>query len=85
MEELKRIVLNTQETEEDQVTSLSLRPGKLSDFVGQKELVANVRVAIEAAHQRKEPLEHMLFSGAIPHNQAVRPVAAARWWHHRQR
>ena len=63
MEELKRIVLNTQETEEDRVTSLSLRPEKLADFIGQKELVANIRVAMEAAQQRKEPLEHMLFSG----------------------
>jgi Holliday junction DNA helicase RuvB len=63
MEELKRIVLNTQETEEDRVTSLSLRPEKLTDFIGQKELVANVRLAIEAAALRKEPLEHMLFSG----------------------
>jgi Holliday junction DNA helicase RuvB len=63
MEELKRIVLNAQETEEDQVTSLSLRPEKLSDFIGQKELVANIKVAIDAAQQRKEPLEHMLFSG----------------------
>lgn len=63
MEELKRIVLNTQETEEDRVTGLSLRPEKLSDFIGQKELVANIRVAIEAAALRKEPLEHMLFSG----------------------
>ncbi len=63
MEELKRIVLNTQETEEDRVTGLSLRPEKLSDFIGQQELVANIRVAIEAAELRKEPLEHMLFSG----------------------
>jgi len=63
MEELKRVALNTQETEEDRVTSLSLRPEKLADFIGQKELVANVKVAIEAARQRKEPLEHMLFSG----------------------
>jgi len=63
MEELKRVVLNTQETEEDRVTSLSLRPEKLADFIGQKELVANIKVAMEAAQQRKEPLEHMLFSG----------------------
>ncbi len=63
MEELKRVNLNAQETEEDQVTSLSLRPDKLVDFVGQKELVANIRLAIDAASQRKEPLEHMLFSG----------------------
>ncbi|MEI8011780.1 MAG: Holliday junction branch migration DNA helicase RuvB [Candidatus Omnitrophota bacterium] len=63
MEELKRVALNTQETEEDRVTSLSLRPDKLEDFVGQKELVANIRVAVDAARQRGEPLEHMLFSG----------------------
>ncbi len=63
MEELKRVALNAQETEEDRVTGLSLRPEKLTDFVGQKELLSNIRIAIEAAHQRAEPLEHMLFSG----------------------
>jgi Holliday junction DNA helicase RuvB len=63
MEELKQVILNTQETEEDRVTSLSLRPERLSDFVGQKDLVANIRIAVEAAEQRGEPLEHMLFSG----------------------
>jgi Holliday junction DNA helicase RuvB len=62
MEELKRIILN-QETEEDRVTSLSVRPERLKDFIGQKDLVANIRVAIDAAKQRGEPLEHMLFSG----------------------
>jgi Holliday junction DNA helicase RuvB len=61
-DEIKRIVLN-QETEEDQVVSLSLRPEKLTDFIGQRELVGNLKVALEAAQQRKEPLEHMLFSG----------------------
>ncbi len=61
-EERKRLVLN-QETEEDQVISLSLRPQRLDDFVGQHDLVENLRVSIQAAQQRKEPLEHMLFSG----------------------
>ncbi|MBF0485234.1 MAG: Holliday junction branch migration DNA helicase RuvB [Candidatus Omnitrophica bacterium] len=62
MDEVKRIVLN-QETDEDRVTSISLRPERLSDFIGQKDLVANIRVAVDAAKQRQEPLEHMLFSG----------------------
>ncbi len=61
-DDIKRIVFN-QETEEDQVVSLSLRPERLSDFVGQKELIANLNVALQATKQRKEPLEHMLFSG----------------------
>ncbi len=62
MEEIKRLVL-TQETQEDSVVSLSLRPSRFEDFVGQQELVAGLRVAVQAAQKRGEPLEHMLFSG----------------------
>jgi len=62
IEERKKLVLNN-ETEEDKVLSLSLRPASLSEFIGQKDLVENLRVAIAAAKQRGEPLEHMLFSG----------------------
>ena len=62
MEEIKRLVLN-QESEEDQVISLSLRPERLSDFVGQPELVQGLQVAISASKKRGEPLEHTLFSG----------------------
>lgn len=62
MEEIKRLVLN-QESEEDQVVSLSLRPERLVDFVGQPELVKGLQVAIAASQKRGEPLEHTLFSG----------------------
>lgn len=62
LEERKKLVLNN-ETEEDQVLSLSLRPLSLMEFVGQKDLVENLRIAIQAAKQRGEPIEHMLFSG----------------------
>ncbi|MBF0478582.1 MAG: Holliday junction branch migration DNA helicase RuvB [Candidatus Omnitrophica bacterium] len=61
-EERKRIVFN-QENEEDRVYSLSLRPSSLDEFVGQKDVVANLKVALEAAKHRNEPVEHMLFSG----------------------
>ncbi|MFH1857676.1 MAG: Holliday junction branch migration DNA helicase RuvB [Candidatus Omnitrophota bacterium] len=49
--------------EEDRILNLSLRPSRLSEFVGQKEVVENLKVALEAARRRKEPLEHLLFSG----------------------
>ena len=62
MEERKKLVLDN-ETEEDKVLSLSLRPTSLDEFVGQRDLVENLRVAIQAATQRSEPIEHMLFSG----------------------
>jgi Holliday junction DNA helicase RuvB len=52
-----------QETEEDVVLNLSLRPKKFTDFIGQKDVVDNLKVCITAAKQRTEPLEHVLFSG----------------------
>ncbi len=62
MEEHKRIIFSS-ESEEDKVYNLSLRPNKLTDFIGQKELVENLKVALQAAKERGEPLEHILFSG----------------------
>jgi Holliday junction DNA helicase RuvB len=40
-----------------------LRPVNFDDFIGQKDLVQNLRVSIQAAKQRNEPVEHVLFSG----------------------
>ncbi len=62
MEERRKLVFN-QESEEDKIVSLSLRPSRLAEFIGQKDLVENLKVALTAAKQRNEPLEHMLFSG----------------------
>jgi Holliday junction DNA helicase RuvB len=42
---------------------LSLRPGRLEDFTGQRKLVENLRVFVSAAKQRKEPLDHVLLTG----------------------
>lgn len=52
-----------QETEEDVVLNMSLRPRKLTEFVGQNEVVNNLKIALSAAKQRKEPAEHILLSG----------------------
>jgi len=63
MQERQNKVLINKETDEDIVLNISLRPSKLSEFVGQKEMVENFKVSLTAAKQRKEPLEHVLFSG----------------------
>jgi len=42
---------------------LSLRPSNFSDYIGQSEVVETLRIAIEAAQQRKEPIDHVLFHG----------------------
>jgi Holliday junction DNA helicase RuvB len=52
-----------QETEEDIVLNMSLRPKKFSEFIGQKDVVDNLKICLTAAKQRKEPLEHVLLSG----------------------
>ncbi|MCL2001216.1 MAG: AAA family ATPase, partial [Planctomycetes bacterium] len=40
-----------------------LRPKRFEDFPGQERVCGNLRVYIEAARKRKEPLDHILFSG----------------------
>ena len=57
------IVADIKESEEDVVLNISLRPKKFSEFVGHKDVVDNLKIAIQAAKQRKEPLEHVLLSG----------------------
>jgi len=56
-------LISSQETEEDTVVNLSLRPTTIEQFVGQKDVVDNLKVAIQAAKARGEPLEHILLSG----------------------
>ena len=40
-----------------------LRPGSLDEFVGQEALKKNLRIFVEAAKQRGEPLDHVLLAG----------------------
>jgi Holliday junction DNA helicase RuvB len=42
---------------------LSLRPLNFSDYIGQSEVVETLKIAIQAAQQRKEPIDHVLFHG----------------------
>jgi Holliday junction DNA helicase RuvB len=50
-------------TLEDEVYGATLRPRTFEDYVGQAQVVDNLRIAIDAATRRDEPLEHVLFSG----------------------
>ena len=42
---------------------VTLRPRQLSDYIGQERVKANLSIAIEAARQRQETLDHTLFYG----------------------
>jgi Holliday junction DNA helicase RuvB len=50
-------------TMEDEVIGASLRPRTFDEYVGQTTVVDNLKIAIDAARRRDEPLEHILFYG----------------------
>jgi Holliday junction DNA helicase RuvB len=56
-------IVGTDASLEDEVYGATLRPRSFEDYVGQEQLVDNLRIAIDAAARRGEPLEHVLFSG----------------------
>src|SRR6188768_3381600 len=53
----------TPATRPDDAPDSSLRPQLLSEFVGQAQACANLKVFIDAARGRKEALDHVLFVG----------------------
>lgn len=56
-------VIETNITEEDSKIEGSLRPQTLDDYIGQSKIKENLKVYIEAAKQRKDALDHVLFYG----------------------
>lgn len=56
-------ILSPQKIKDDQFLDLSLRPKKLSEFIGQEKLKKNLEIFIGAARKRNEVIEHILFCG----------------------
>ncbi|MDQ6931068.1 MAG: Holliday junction branch migration DNA helicase RuvB [Candidatus Eremiobacteraeota bacterium] len=56
-------VIDPQVSLEDEVYGASLRPRSFDEYVGQTNVVENLKIAIDAARKRDEPLEHILFYG----------------------
>ncbi|MBR5618605.1 MAG: AAA family ATPase, partial [Clostridia bacterium] len=50
-------------TSEDQDVELSLRPRRLSEYIGQEKVKENLKIYIEAAKKRGESLDHVLLYG----------------------
>ncbi|KJV69146.1 Holliday junction branch migration DNA helicase RuvB [Candidatus Neoehrlichia procyonis] len=55
-------MLKSHESEEDK-RNISLRPNLLEEFIGQSEIVSNLKVFIDAAYARKEQMDHILLYG----------------------
>lgn len=61
-EEISRII-SPEETNNESVFDWALRPKSLNDYIGQDSVKKNLRIFIEAAKNRGEPLEHVLIFG----------------------
>jgi len=59
----KQEVTTPEELQEDTQPELSLRPQRLTEFIGQEKVKEALSIAIQAATQRREPLDHLLFHG----------------------
>ncbi|MFH1188196.1 MAG: Holliday junction branch migration DNA helicase RuvB, partial [bacterium] len=59
----KNRIVSPKEMLEDQAVVLNLRPKSLAEFVGQDRIKENLRIFMEAAKRRKEPIEHVLLYG----------------------
>ena len=60
---MEKRMISTEFTEEDMPIETSLRPMALADYIGQEKVKKNLKVYIEAAKSRQEPLDHCLFYG----------------------
>ena len=60
---MERRTISTERLPEEEKLELSLRPKLLAEYIGQEELKNTLKVYIEAAKARKEPLDHVLLYG----------------------
>ena len=60
---MEKRIISTGLLEEDSRIESSLRPISLDEYIGQDKIKDNIKVYIEAAKQRKESLDHVLFYG----------------------
>jgi len=73
--------LSSSEQSEDQAFDRSLRPGRFDDFVGQGQIKDNLRIFVEAARRRGEPVDHTLFCGppGLGKTTLALILASERW------
>jgi Holliday junction DNA helicase RuvB len=56
-------ILNPQSSEEEETLDRSLRPSSFREYIGQHSIRESLRIAIQAAKQRGETIEHVLLYG----------------------
>jgi holliday junction DNA helicase RuvB len=62
-EHTRHPIMDATESIEDEIITVTLRPTRFERYVGQKDVVENLKISIEAAKRRAEPLDHILLQG----------------------
>lgn len=60
---MEESIVRNVEVEDDGILDNSIRPEVLDEYIGQKDVKENIKIFIEAAKIRKEPLDHVLLYG----------------------
>ena len=58
-----KVDLSPKKRNEDMSLDLALRPKGFEEYIGQEKIKKNLKILIEAAKKRNEPVEHLLFYG----------------------
>ena len=59
----ERIISAQSQGEEENRLNYALRPQRFDQYVGQEPVIRKLRIAVNAARQRGEPVEHVLLHG----------------------
>ena len=59
----KESILRNYQIEDDNVIDNTIRPETIDEYIGQEDVKENIKVFIEAAKMRSEPLDHVLLYG----------------------
>ena len=60
---VERLVSRSRESTDEVLLETSLRPTALDEYIGQEQVKENLRILIEAARQRGDTIDHILFCG----------------------
>jgi len=63
LEQLSPSVVAPAADEQERTAEVSLRPGSLADFIGQRELVRHLEIVLGSAKARHQTADHLLFAG----------------------
>ena len=73
-------VIETNLTEEDKKIEKTLRPQCLDDYIGQEKAKSTLKIYIEAAKQRHDSLDHVLFTDLqVLERRRLRGLSPTKW------